>query len=271
MRSRCITLSGDESRATVETFYRYPRAGGRTESRWMTTPIRVLVVDDDVPTRIGLRSILEADDAIVVVAESADAADAISKARELQPDIVLMDVQLRGADGITATEQILASESGDDTPRVIVLTTFELDDLAYRSMRAGASGFLLKRTRAEDIVDAVHAVADGSALPFPSMARELIGHFATSHHSSVTDVLTERECEVLLLIARGYSNQEIGEQLNIRLDTVKSHIKHVFYKLGVRDRAQAVIAAYESGLVSPGIGVLDADQSPSMGISARTQ
>jgi DNA-binding NarL/FixJ family response regulator len=238
----------------------------------MATPIRVLVVDDDVPTRIGLRSILEADETIVVVAESEDAADAVAKARELHPDIVLMDVQLRGADGITATEQILASPFEDEEPpRVIVLTTFELDDLAYRSLRAGASGFLLKRTRAEDIVDAIHTVAEGSALPFPAMARELIGHFATSHHSSVTDVLTERECEVLLLIARGYSNQEIGAQLNIRLDTVKSHIKHVFYKLGVRDRAQAVIAAYESGLVSPGIGVLDADQSPSMGISARTQ
>jgi DNA-binding NarL/FixJ family response regulator len=238
----------------------------------MATPIRVLVVDDDVPTRIGLRSILEADDTIVVVAESADAADAITKARELQPDIVLMDVQLRGADGITATEQILANNGDDEaTPRVIVLTTFELDDLAYRSMRAGASGFLLKRTRAEEIVEAVHTVAEGSALPFPSMARELIGHFATPQRASVTNVLTDRECEVLLLIARGYSNQQIGVQLNIRLDTVKSHIKHVFNKLGVRDRAQAVIAAYESGLVSPGIGVLDADQSPSMGISARTQ
>jgi DNA-binding NarL/FixJ family response regulator len=239
----------------------------------MPTPIRVLVVDDDVPTRIGLRSILEADDTIVVVAESADAADAVAKASELRPDIVLMDVQLRGADGITATEQILAKPvDGDATPRVIVLTTFELDDLAYRSLRAGASGFLLKRTRAEDIVEAVHTVAEGTALPFPSMARELIGHFATTtHRTSVTDVLTERECEVLLFIARGYSNQEIGAQLNIRLDTVKSHIKHVFNKLGVRDRAQAVIAAYESGLVSPGVGVLDAAQSPSMGISARTQ
>jgi DNA-binding NarL/FixJ family response regulator len=238
----------------------------------MSTPIRVLVVDDDVPTRVGIRSILEADDTIVVIAESADAADALAKARELQPDIVLMDVQLRGEDGITATEQILALPFEDgSTPRVIVLTTFELDDLAYRSLRAGASGFLLKRTRAEDIVDAVHTVAEGSALPSPSMARELIGHFATSHRSSITDVLTERECEVLLLIARGYSNQEIGVHLNIRLDTVKSHIKHVFYKLGVRDRAQAVIAAYESGLVSPGIGVLDVNQSPSMGISARTQ
>jgi DNA-binding NarL/FixJ family response regulator len=236
----------------------------------MMTPIRVLVVDDDVPTRIGLRSILEADDTIVVVAESADADDAVAKARELRPDIVLMDVQLRGADGISATKQIL-SIPRDEAPRVIVLTTFELDDLAYRSLRAGASGFLLKRTRAEDIVDAIHTVAEGSALPFPSMARELIGHFATTHRASVTDILTERECEVLLLIARGYSNQQIGAQLNIRLDTVKSHIKHVFNKLGVRDRAQAVIAAYESGLVSPGVGVLDADQSPSMGISARTQ
>ncbi len=217
----------------------------------MSVPIRVLVVDDDVPTRVGLRAILEADEDIVVVEESADADDACAKSRALQPDIVLMDVQLGGTDGITATERILGERDG--APRVIVLTTFELDEYAYRSMRAGASGFLLKRTRAEDIVNAVRIVADGSALPFPTMARGLIDHYTTTtRRPSAADYLTERECEVLVLIARGLSNQEIGERLTIRLDTVKTHVKHVFNKLGVRDRAQAVIVAYESGLVSPG-------------------
>jgi DNA-binding NarL/FixJ family response regulator len=219
----------------------------------MTEPIRVLVVDDDVPTRVGLRTILESDDGIAVVGESDDAEDAYRKSRALRPDIILMDVQLRGADGITAAARILSERTdATATPRVIVLTTFELDEYAFRSLQAGASGFLLKRTRAEEIVDAVRVVADGSSLPFPTMARRLIDHYAGTRRTSAADILTERECEVLVLIARGRSNQEIADRLNIRLDTVKSHVKHVFYKLGVRDRAQAVIAAYESGLVSPG-------------------
>ncbi len=216
-------------------------------------PIRVLVVDDDVPTRVGLRTILEADDDITVVAESADAEDAFKQSQALQPDVVLMDVQLHGTDGITAAERILGERASDASrPRVVVLTTFELDEYAYRSLQAGASGFLLKRTRAEDIVEAVRAVADGSALPFPQLARRLIDHYSSSRRSSAPDVLTDRESEVLVQIAHGLSNQEIADALHIRLDTVKSHVKHVFYKLGVRDRAQAVIAAYESGLVSPG-------------------
>lgn len=218
-------------------------------------PIRVLVVDDDVPTRVGLRAILNAEPDIVVVDESADADDACRKASELRPDVVLMDVQLRGTDGITATERIL----GDiETTRVIVLTTFELDAYAYRSLRAGASGFLLKRSPAEHLVEAVRAVASGSALPVPAMARRLINEFSATEGgmTPTRDVLlTEREREVLVLIARGFSNHEIAEELQIRPDTVKSHVKHVFTKLGVRDRAQAVIAAYESGVVQPGTPV----------------
>ncbi len=232
-------------------------------------PIRVLVVDDDVPTRVGLRAILNAEPDIEVVDESADADDAYRKATQLRPDVVLMDVQLRGTDGITATERILADAGAAvdaDAPvgalrsptRVIVLTTFELDAYAYRSLRAGASGFLLKRTPAEAIVDAVRVVASGSALPVPAMARRLISEFsgATEGLAPTRDVLlTEREREVLVLIARGLSNHEIADQLEIRPDTVKSHVKHVFTKLGVRDRAQAVIAAYESGVVQPGTSV----------------
>jgi DNA-binding NarL/FixJ family response regulator len=164
-----------------------------------------------------------------------------------------MDVQLPGADGITATERITAHAS-DDGPRVIVLTTFEIDDYVFRSLRAGASGFLLKRARAEDLTDAVRSVASGNALPAPTLTRRLIERFAvtSSARSKAVQSLTDREREVLLLVAGGRSNQEIASDLGISLDTVKSHVKHIFTKLGVRDRSQAVIAAYESGLVVPG-------------------
>jgi DNA-binding NarL/FixJ family response regulator len=219
----------------------------------MSKAIRVLIVDDDVPTRVGLRTILEADHDIVVIDESADANDAYNKVSVLHPDVVLMDVQLQGSDGISATDRILRDLGhGPGAPRVIVLTTFELDEYAYRSLRAGASGFLLKRAPAEDIIDAVRTVAQGTALPFPAMARRLIHEFVAPTRSSAADVLTEREREVLTLIARGLSNREIARALAIRPDTVKSHVKHVFQKLGVRDRAQAVIAAYEGGLVTRG-------------------
>jgi DNA-binding NarL/FixJ family response regulator len=221
----------------------------------MTEPIRVLIVDDDVPTRVGLRTILEADDGIVVVGESADAEDAFHQTQQLQPDVVIMDVQLGGvdrSDGIDATRRIRAEhQDHDDIARVLVITTFELDEYAYRSIQAGASGFLLKRSPAEDIVEAVRAVAQGSALPLPRMTRALIDRYTADRRTLPTDVLTERESEVLVLIARGLSNDEIGRSLGIRPDTVKSHIKHVFSKLDVRDRAQAVIAAYENGLVAP--------------------
>jgi DNA-binding NarL/FixJ family response regulator len=212
-----------------------------------------LIVDDDVPTRVGLHTILESESDITVVDECADGSTAYEKAIALRPDVVLMDVQLGGEDGITATERIL-SESHEDAPKVIVLTTFELDEYAFRSLQAGASGFLLKRSRAEDIIDAVRTVADGTALPLPKLSRRLIEEFVAAQSESPALALTSREAEVLLLIARGLSNDEISRTLGIRRETVKSHIKHVFTKLGVRDRAQAVIAAYESGLVSPGDG-----------------
>ena len=212
-------------------------------------PTRVLIVDDDVATRIGLRVIMNAEPDIEVVGESGSAEDAYLQIDLVAPDVVLMDVQLPGADGITATKRIVAT-SNSDGPRVIVLTTYELDDYVFRSLEAGASGFLLKRARAEDLTDAVRAVAGGNALPTPVLAQRLIEQFAvwSSEKRTTVDALTEREREVLMLIARGRSNQEIASDLSISLDTVKSHVKHVFTKLGARDRAQAVIAAYERGL-----------------------
>jgi DNA-binding NarL/FixJ family response regulator len=189
---------------------------------------------------------------IEVVGESASAEDAFADVERTTPDVVLMDVQLPGVDGITATERI-AGDSTDTRPRVIVLTTFELDDYAFRSLRAGASGFLLKRARAEDLTEAVRSVAGGNALPAPVLTKRLIEQYAVSspERRLVVQTLTDRECEVLVLIAGGRSNHEIADELSISLDTVKTHVKHVFNKLDVRDRSQAVIAAYESGLVVP--------------------
>ena len=219
----------------------------------MTPPIRVLIVDDDVATRVGLRAIMGAAPDITVVGESGSAEDAYEQIADVGPHVVLMDVQLPGADGITATERITA-RAGDDGPRVIMLTTFEIDDYVFRSLRAGASGFLLKRARAEDLTDAVRSVASGNALPAPTLTRRLIERFAVTSSARHTAVqsLTDREREVLLLVAGGRSNHEIASDLGISLDTVKSHVKHIFTKLGVRDRSQAVIAAYESGLVVAG-------------------
>jgi len=223
----------------------------------MATPIRLLIVEDDVTTRIGLRAIFAAEPDVAVVGECADGEEACRLADELAPDVVLMDVQLPQLDGIEATLRIV-SDAAPDThvPRVIVLTTFALDEYAYRSLEAGASGFLLKRTRAEEIVQAVRDAATGDALPTPSLTRSLIKRYAEINtapfHRRSVRTLTEREVQVLELIAQGCSNLEITERLAISLDTVKSHVKHVFTKLQVRDRAQAVIAAYESGLVSPG-------------------
>jgi DNA-binding NarL/FixJ family response regulator len=223
----------------------------------MAQSIRLLIVEDSVPTRIGLRAIFDAEPDITIVGECADGEDACIRASELAPDVVLMDVQLPGLDGIEATKRIVSEGTpGAHVPRVIVLTTFALDEYAYRSIEAGASGFLLKRTQAEEIVQAVRVAVEGNALPTSSLTRPLIQKFAeikeAPFHQRSVRTLTEREVKVLELIAQGLSNGEIAQQLAISLDTVKSHVKHVFSKLEVRDRAQAVIAAYESGLVSPG-------------------
>jgi DNA-binding NarL/FixJ family response regulator len=220
----------------------------------VTDDIRTVVVDDDVPTRIGVRTILSSEPGIEVVGEAPNASLAMALVRDVEPDVVLMDVQLPDLDGIEATRRIIASARDEaKVPRVIVLTTFDFDEYVYRSLRAGASGFLLKRTRAEDLVEAVRVVADGNSLPVPQRLRDLIEHFtAPSDNRIGVDArlpLTGREAEVLILIASGFSNQEIADRLVLSLDTVKTHVKHVYVKCHVRDRAQAVIAAYESGLM----------------------
>ena len=221
----------------------------------MTT--RVLIVDDDVPTRVGLTTILSGEPDIEVVGEAANGRDACTLALDLEPDVVLMDVQLPELDGIEATRLITAGNTRSKTPRVIVLTTFDLDEYAYKSLRVGASGFLLKRTRAEDLIDAVRVVAEGEELPLPAATRRLIANLSareSAHEREwrAIDDLTDREHEVLVFIARGFSNQEIAVELTLSVDTVKTHVKRVYAKLGARDRVHAVIAAYESGLVSRG-------------------
>lgn len=221
----------------------------------MADPTRVLIVEDDVSTRIGLDTILSAESDIEVVGHAATGLQGCELAAELDPDVVLMDVQLPELDGIEATRRITAA-SKEGRPHVIVVTTYDYDEYVYRSLQAGASGFLLKRTRAEDLLDAVRVVAAGEALPLAPSTRQLIERFAAEESrnpggwSSVSS-LTERESEVLTLVARGLSNDEIADQLHLSVETVKTHVKHVYTKLGTRDRAQAVIAAYESGLVSP--------------------
>ena len=215
----------------------------------MTAPIRILLVDDDVPTRVGLTAILSSESDLEVVGEAADGLQGCSMAEELKPDVVLMDVQLPGIDGIEATRRITATADG--STRVLVLTTFASDVFLYHSMEAGASGFLLKRARAEDIVQAVRAVAGGNALPTPASTTSVISKFAPLKGEGRTFVppLTERETAVLVLVARGLSNRAIARDLGISIETVRTHIKHVYSKCGARDRVQAVMAAYESGLV----------------------
>jgi DNA-binding NarL/FixJ family response regulator len=217
--------------------------------------INVLIVDDDVPTRVGLQTILAAEPDIEVVGEASTGLEACELAARLRPDIVLMDVQLPDLDGIEATRRITASTDGEGevTTRVVVLTTYDIDEYAYESLRAGASGFLLKRTRAEALVDAVRAVAAGDALSMPRATERLISAVASvepTRHAAAFDSLTDRESEVLVLAARGLSNVEIAEELGVSIQTIKTHLKHVYMKIGARDRVQAVIAAYEHGLVT---------------------
>jgi DNA-binding NarL/FixJ family response regulator len=222
-----------------------------------TGTTRVLIVEDDVPTRIGLDTILSAEPDIEVVGHAATGVEALTLAAELAPDVVLMDIQLPELDGIEATRRITAARDDEGSPRVLVVTTYDNDEYVYRSLRAGASGFLLKRTRAEELVEAVRVVAGGDALPLATTTQRVIAGFASRGGSgdwSGVRALTERESEVLKLVARGMSNDEIAAHLNLSVETVKTHVKHVYTKLGTRDRAQAVIAAYESGLVAPGAG-----------------
>ena len=216
--------------------------------------VRVLVVDDDDLMRAGLRAVLSSDETIEVVGEATTGRHAIERVRALRPQVVLMDVRMPDLDGIAATREVLAS-----TPevKVVILTTFEQDDYVFGAINAGASGFLLKRTRPEELISAVHTVAAGDSLLSPSVTRTVLDRVAKQRVSpSDTDrrlqELTPREREVLELITRGSSNSEIAEALVIEESTVKTHVKRVLMKLGLRDRIHAVIFGYESGLAQPG-------------------
>lgn len=221
----------------------------------MSDRIRIVLVDDEQIVRAGLRMILESEEGFEVVAEAGDGAEAVALVKKLDPDVVLMDIQMPGVNGLEATREIVAL-ARDDSSRVLVLTTFDLDEYVYEALRAGASGFLLKRTPAEDLIDGVRVVAKGDALLSPSITRRMIGEFARrpaaeKRSLSELDDLTGREREVMQLIAQGLSNHEIAEKLFLSEGTVKTHIKRIFYKLGLRDRTQAVILAYDVGLVEP--------------------
>ena len=214
--------------------------------------ISVLIADDQAMVRSGLRLILEAEDDIIVVAEAENGEEGVRLARREKPDVVLMDVRMPVMDGLEATRQITEQVEGT---RVIVLTTFDLDDYVYGSLRAGASGFLLKDADGDQLVAAVRVIAAGDALIAPSVTKRLISEFADRPQSTEVqglDDLTERELEVLVLVAKGMSNAEIAEALFVSETTVKTHVSHILTKLHLRDRVQAVVAAYESGLATPG-------------------
>ena len=216
--------------------------------------VRVLLVDDDDLMRAGLRSVLSSDETIEVVGEASDGHAAVERARTLTTDVVLMDVRMPGRDGIAATRELLAVQP---EARVVILTTFEQDDYIFGALNAGASGFLLKRTRPEELIAAVHTVAAGEALLSPSVTRTVIEQTARQPAPDMSardrlDELTPREREVLTLIAHGLSNGEIAAALVVEESTVKTHVKRILRKLRLRDRVHAVIFAYESGLARPG-------------------
>jgi DNA-binding NarL/FixJ family response regulator len=218
--------------------------------------LSVLIVDDQALVRAGFRMILEAEEDIEVVGEAANGQAAVSEARRLRPDVVLMDVRMPEMDGIEATRRLLDQE-GLDT-KVVMLTTFDMDEYVYDALRSGASGFLLKDVPPEQLVAGIRAVAIGDALLAPSVTRRVIEEFVRRPPASVRTLplklreLTARELEVLKLIARGRSNAEIAAELFVSETTVKTHVAHVLLKLDLRDRVQAVVLAYESGLIEPG-------------------
>jgi DNA-binding NarL/FixJ family response regulator len=219
------------------------------------TLIRVLLVDDDDLMRAGLKAVVSSDSSIGVVGEAGTGRAAVERARTLQPDLVLMDVRMPDLDGIAATREVL-STSPDI--KVVILTTFEQDDYIFGALHAGASGFLLKRTRPEELLAAIHTVAGGDSLLSPSVTRTVIDRMAHQPtpelgSSRLLDELTPREREVLELVARGFSNGEIAAELVIEESTVKTHVKRILMKLRLRDRIQAVIFAYETGVTQPGV------------------
>ncbi|MFD2417941.1 response regulator [Amycolatopsis pigmentata] len=215
--------------------------------------IRVVVVDDQELMRAGFRMVLGAQEDIELIGEAGDGADAVRLAERLQPDVVLMDIRMPVLDGVEATKRIVEAGSS----RVLVMTTFDLDEYVYSALQAGASGFLLKDTPPAHLVSALRAVASGDAVVSPSVTRRLLDRFVNAgggppQDTSALDVLTEREREVLMLIAKGLSNLEIAETLFLSEATVKTHVGRILAKLELRDRVQAVVLAYETGLIRPG-------------------
>ncbi len=223
--------------------------------------LRVLIVDDQALVRAGFRMILDAEEDIDVAGEAADGADAVAEAQRLKPDVILMDVRMPNVDGIEATRRVLAAEGADT--KVVMLTTFDMDEYVYDALRAGASGFLLKDVPPEQLVAGIRAVAEGDALLAPSVTRRVIEEFVRRPLSSAPATpsevaqLTARELEVFKLVARGLCNAEIAKELFVSDTTVKTHVAHILMKLGVRDRVQAVVLAYECGLA----GVVREDEA----------
>ncbi len=217
--------------------------------------ITVVLADDQALVRAGFRALLDAQDDIAVVGEAADGDEAIRLAQEHRPDVILMDIRMPGLDGLEATRRILADERLAEV-RVVILTTFELDEYVFEALRGGASGFLVKHTEPAELVRAVRVVADGAALLSPSVTRRLVEEYAVRatevSPARDLDVLTDREREVLTLVARGLSNEEIASELFMSVATAKTHVNRAQAKLGAHDRAQLVVIGYESGLVRPG-------------------
>ncbi|MEU4134420.1 response regulator transcription factor [Streptomyces wuyuanensis] len=217
-------------------------------------PIRALIADDQIMIRQGFTALLAAEPDIQIVGQAADGIEAVTLTRRLRPDVILMDIRMPGLNGIEATRQI--TQDPDSTTKILVLTTFDLDEYVYQALRAGASGFLLKEASAEQLVHAVHVVAAGEALLAPRITRRLLTRFAHMEVPQLTlprpdGPLTEREGEVLVLIAQGLSNSEIAARLVIADQTVKTYVSRILTKLDLRDRTQAAIYAYESGLIQP--------------------
>ncbi|MFC4048903.1 response regulator [Actinomadura syzygii] len=219
------------------------------------SPIKVLLADDQVLVRAGFRALLDAQADIEVVGEASDGEEAVARARSLRPDVILMDIRMPGLDGLEATRRI-ASDERLSGVRIVILTTFELDEYVFEALRGGASGFLVKDTEPVELLHAVRAVAAGDALLSPSVTRRLIAEFAARAKEPAAsprlNALTEREREVMALVGEGLSNEEIAARLVVSPATAKTHVSRTMVKLGARDRAQLVVFAYESGLVKPG-------------------
>jgi DNA-binding NarL/FixJ family response regulator len=218
--------------------------------------IRILIADDQSLVRTGFRMILDAEPDLDVVGEAVDGREAVDKAKAAKPDVILMDIRMPELDGIEATRRIV-TDGGEEAPKILMLTTFDLNEYVYEALRAGASGFLLKDVPAEQLADGVRVVAAGEALLAPSVTRRLLAEFAQVRPRDAApppafDELTPRELEVFRLIARGLSNAEVAQELIVSETTVKTHVARVLMKLGLRDRIQAVVLAYESGIIQPG-------------------